>query len=100
MSRTTREKTKLINRVRRIRGQMEATERALEDAKGCAQVLQLIAGVPREMVIWANSGRLRIRLRHRAAKAGSPYRHPYPGRSCRAGCRRGRWSGDLSRSST
>ena len=45
MSHTTREKTKLINRARRIRGQMEAVERALEDEKGCADVLQLIAGV-------------------------------------------------------
>jgi DNA-binding FrmR family transcriptional regulator len=42
---TSREKTKLINRVRRIRGQMEAIERALEEQKGCADVLQLIAGV-------------------------------------------------------
>ncbi|MBN9218526.1 MAG: metal/formaldehyde-sensitive transcriptional repressor [Mesorhizobium sp.] len=45
MSHTTREKTKLINRVRRIRGQMDAVERALQDEKGCADVLQLIAGV-------------------------------------------------------
>ena len=44
MSHTTREKTKLLNRARRIRGQMEAVERALEDEKGCAEVLQLIAG--------------------------------------------------------
>lgn len=45
MSHTTREKTKLLNRVRRILGQMEAVERALKDEKGCAEVLQLIAGV-------------------------------------------------------
>jgi DNA-binding FrmR family transcriptional regulator len=45
MSHTTRAKVKLLNRVRRIRGQMEAVERALEDEKGCADVLQLIAGV-------------------------------------------------------
>ena len=45
MAHTTRKKTKLLNRVRRIRGQMEAVERALEDEKGCADVLQLIAGV-------------------------------------------------------
>src|SRR5436190_18920837 len=44
MSHTTREKTKLLNRVRRIRGQVEAVERALEEEKGCADVLQLIAG--------------------------------------------------------
>jgi DNA-binding FrmR family transcriptional regulator len=45
MSHTTREKTKLLNRVRRIRGQVEAVERALEEEKGCTDVLQLIAGV-------------------------------------------------------
>jgi FrmR/RcnR family transcriptional regulator, repressor of rcnA expression len=45
MSHTTREKTKLLNRIRRIRGQVEAVERALEEEKGCADVLQLIAGV-------------------------------------------------------
>jgi len=45
MSHTGREKVKLLNRVRRICGQMEATERALEEEKGCADVLQLIAGV-------------------------------------------------------
>ncbi|HEX5419205.1 MAG TPA: metal/formaldehyde-sensitive transcriptional repressor [Gammaproteobacteria bacterium] len=44
MAHTIREKTKLLNRVRRIRGQMEAVERALEEEKGCAAVLHLIAG--------------------------------------------------------
>jgi DNA-binding FrmR family transcriptional regulator len=40
---TIREKTKLIHRVRRIRGQIEAIERALEAEQECADVLQLIA---------------------------------------------------------
>ena len=44
MSDTIREKTKLLNRVRRIRGQVEAVERALEHEIGCAGVLQLITG--------------------------------------------------------
>jgi DNA-binding FrmR family transcriptional regulator len=39
---TIREKTKLLNRVRRIRGQVVAIERALEQEIGCADVLQLI----------------------------------------------------------
>lgn len=43
MSHTTREKVKLLSRVRRIRGQMEAVERALETELGCAETLQLIA---------------------------------------------------------
>jgi FrmR/RcnR family transcriptional regulator, repressor of frmRAB operon len=45
MAHTIHEKTKLLNRVRRIRGQVEALERALDDEKGCAQVLHLVAGV-------------------------------------------------------
>jgi DNA-binding FrmR family transcriptional regulator len=42
LQQTSREKTKLLNRVRRIRGQVEAVERALEQDIGCADVLQLI----------------------------------------------------------
>jgi DNA-binding FrmR family transcriptional regulator len=42
MSHTIREKTKLLNRVRRIRGQVEAIERALEAEVGCADVIQRI----------------------------------------------------------
>ena len=42
MGHTIREKQKLLNRVRRIKGQIEAIERALEDERGCADVLQQI----------------------------------------------------------
>lgn len=42
MSHTIREKQKLLNRVRRIKGQVEAIERALEEERGCMDVLQLI----------------------------------------------------------
>ena len=45
MAHTIREKTKLLARVRRMKGQMEAIERALEGEAGCEQVMQLIAGV-------------------------------------------------------
>ena len=45
MSHTVREKQKLLARVRRIRGQVEAIERALESEAGCDQVLHQIAGV-------------------------------------------------------
>jgi DNA-binding FrmR family transcriptional regulator len=40
----SRENSKLL-RVRRIRGQLEAVERALENEIGCSDVLQLIAGL-------------------------------------------------------
>lgn len=45
MTHTTREKHKLLARVRRIRGQVEAIERALEAEADCEQVMHLIAGV-------------------------------------------------------
>jgi DNA-binding FrmR family transcriptional regulator len=45
MTHTIREKHKLLARVRRIRGQMEGIERALDGEAGCDQVMHLIAGV-------------------------------------------------------
>jgi DNA-binding FrmR family transcriptional regulator len=45
MSHTVREKAKLLGRVRRIRGQVEALERALEVERGCAEVLHQIAAI-------------------------------------------------------
>lgn len=45
MSHTIREKQKLLARVRRIRGQVEAIERALENEAGCEKVMHLIAGI-------------------------------------------------------
>ena len=45
MSHTIREKSKLLARVRRIKGQVEAVERALDSELGCADILQLVASV-------------------------------------------------------
>jgi DNA-binding FrmR family transcriptional regulator len=45
MSHTIEHKPKLLARVRRIKGQVEAIERALEAELGCADVLQLVASV-------------------------------------------------------
>jgi DNA-binding FrmR family transcriptional regulator len=45
MTHTIREKQKLQARVRRIRGQVDAIERALETEAGCERVMHLIAGV-------------------------------------------------------
>ncbi len=39
---TVREREKLIARVRRIRGQIEAVERAIVEEKGCYDVLQTV----------------------------------------------------------
>jgi DNA-binding FrmR family transcriptional regulator len=45
MAHTVREKSKLLARVRRIRGQVDAVERALESELGCGDVLQLITSI-------------------------------------------------------
>lgn len=41
---TVRDKQKLLARVRRLRGQIEAIERALEGEAGCEQVMHQLAG--------------------------------------------------------
>ena len=43
MTHTVREKQKLLARARRIRGQVEAIERALESEAGCEQIMHLLA---------------------------------------------------------
>ena len=45
MSHTIKEKSKLLARVRRIKGQAEAVERALEAELGCTDVLMLVASM-------------------------------------------------------
>ncbi len=40
---TTREREKLINRVRRIRGQVEAVEKAIVNGEECSKVLLTVA---------------------------------------------------------
>ncbi|MDB5424534.1 MAG: metal/formaldehyde-sensitive transcriptional repressor [Phenylobacterium sp.] len=42
---TIGEKQRLLSRVRRIRGQVEAIERALESEAGCETIMHQIAGV-------------------------------------------------------
>jgi DNA-binding FrmR family transcriptional regulator len=43
MAHTTKNKGRLLDRVRRIRGQVEAIERALDADQECSSVLQLMA---------------------------------------------------------
>ena len=45
MSHTQHQKKKLIARISRLKGQLEAVERALESEIGCADVLMLVASV-------------------------------------------------------
>ena len=43
MAHATKDKKKLLSRVRRIRGQVDAIERTLEEEGECEDVLQLVA---------------------------------------------------------
>ena len=45
MSHTIKEKKKLLARVGRIRGQVEAIERALDHETECARIMHMIAGI-------------------------------------------------------
>ena len=45
MSHTIKDKKKLLARVGRIRGQVEAIERALNEEAGCERVMHMIAGI-------------------------------------------------------
>lgn len=45
MSHTTKHKAKLLARVRRLKGQIEAVERALEAEQPCGDVLNLVASI-------------------------------------------------------
>lgn len=45
MTHTIREKQKLLARVRRIRGQVEALERTLAEEAGCDRVMHQIVGI-------------------------------------------------------
>ena len=42
MAHTVRDKQKLLNRIRRIRGQVEAVERTLEGDADCSDVMHLL----------------------------------------------------------
>lgn len=42
MAHTIRDRQKLLNRIRRIRGQCEAVERTLEGAADCSEVMHLL----------------------------------------------------------
>lgn len=43
MAHTVRDKTKLLNRIKRILGQAHAVEQALEDERDCTEIMQLVA---------------------------------------------------------
>ncbi|MGD0127098.1 MAG: metal/formaldehyde-sensitive transcriptional repressor [Terriglobia bacterium] len=75
MAHTARDKEKLLIRVRRIRGQIEAVERALSETRECAEVLQLVAacrGALNGLMAELIEGHIRFHVLSPNGKKGSP----------------------------
>jgi len=65
MAHTVRDKRKLLNRVRRIRGQVEAVERALDEEQECSAILRLIAsarGAMNGLMVEVLEGHVRLHV--------------------------------------
>jgi DNA-binding FrmR family transcriptional regulator len=62
---TIKQKEKLLARVRRVRGQVEALERAIDLEKGCAEVLQLVVaarGAMNSLMAEVIEGHIRVHV--------------------------------------
>ncbi len=65
MSHTVREKKKLLNRVRRIRGQIDAIEKALDEEQDAFSILQMISscrGAMNGFIIEVIEGHIRLHI--------------------------------------
>jgi len=71
MPHSPEEKKRVLTRVRRVRGQLDALERALEDGADCGPVLQQIAAV-RGAVNGLMAGVLESHLRETFTQADAP----------------------------
>jgi DNA-binding FrmR family transcriptional regulator len=75
LSHTIREKTKLINRSRKLRGQVEAVERALQTEADCAEVMRLLAacrGAVNSLFAEVVEDHIREHLATPAVRTGGP----------------------------
>lgn len=82
MAHTVREKSKLLVRVRRIKGQAEALERALDSEADCAATLQQIAairGAVNGLMLEILEGHIRDHLGSPATTANARERDPGAG---------------------
>lgn len=77
MAHTTRDKAKLLARVRRLKGQIEAIERSLEAEAPCGEVLNLVASV-RGAVTGLTAGLIEDHLRQHIS---DPDTDPDPARA-------------------
>ena len=75
MAHTTKDKKKLLSRVRRIRGQVEAIERAIDTEQECSSVLQMMAacrGALNGLMAEVMEGHIRFHVLSPHAAANSP----------------------------
>lgn len=75
MAHTTKDREKLLLRVRKIRGQIDAVERALVEESECADVLQLLAagrGALNGLMAEVIEGHVRFHVLSPHAAANSP----------------------------
>ncbi len=75
MAHTKRDQEKLLVRVRRIRGQIDAIERALADESECSSVLQLMAacrGALNGLMAEVIEGHVRFHVLSAETKGSSP----------------------------
>jgi FrmR/RcnR family transcriptional regulator, repressor of frmRAB operon len=75
MAHTARDKGKLLLRVRKIRGQIDALERALAEESECADVLQLMAacrGALNGLMAEVMEGHIRFHVLSRHTPTNSP----------------------------
>jgi len=70
MPHTPEEKKRVLARVRRVRGQLDALERALEEGTDCGPILQQIAAV-RGAINGLMAGVLESHLREEFAQLGA-----------------------------
>ncbi|HXB62052.1 MAG TPA: metal/formaldehyde-sensitive transcriptional repressor [Acidobacteriaceae bacterium] len=70
-----RERIKLLNRIRRIRGQMDAVERVFTENDDCADILMLLAAVRggiNSLMAEVMEDHIRLHLLGSARKAATP----------------------------
>jgi FrmR/RcnR family transcriptional regulator, repressor of frmRAB operon len=74
MAHTSRNKTKLLNRINRIRGQLNGIAKALEEDRDCGEVLLTLAscrGAMNSLMAEILEGHIRFHLLPADAKPGS-----------------------------
>ena len=70
-----REKQKLLSRIKRMRGQIDAVERSVTDGDECADILMLLAAIRggvNSLMAEILEDHIRLHVTHRNRRPGSP----------------------------